>query len=166
MKKAITLIDTLDDGITYAEVVEYCEMNDEEIPQENSAEHYAIASTIVDWEIEDFWDNLKAISDDLGAVVVFGSIGRWNGRYDINAKAFDNLYDAVLACLDCCDYYKVEQKHSAIEVCGYHHDGHNDFTIKFLNDKGLDAKDKNKYYGRNIDLTNRRYHKTLNEIIF
>jgi hypothetical protein len=71
--------------------------------------------------------------------VVCGTVGTWQGDRAICAKRFDNLTDAIYACVNPCDEVVISQRASNIIVDGYHHDGTNYFEIHVLNDKGVRA---------------------------
>ena len=91
--------------------------------------------------------------------VVCGTVGTWQGDRAICAKRFDNLTDAIYACVNPCDEVVISQRASNIIVDGYHHDGTNYFEIHVLNDKGVRA-DENR-----CDLLRREYQLTLKDYV-
>lgn len=69
-------------------------------------------------------------------VAVIGQLGLWNGPHKIYPKEFDNVQDAVRACLQ--DYNDIyEDQYGNLHVEAHHHDGCNHFIIKKVTDKGL-----------------------------
>lgn len=91
--------------------------------------------------------------------VACGTVGTWQGDRAICAKRFDNLKDAIYACVNPCDEVVISQRASNIIVDGYHHDGTNYFEIHVLNDKGVRA-DENR-----CDLSRREYQLTLKDYV-
>ena len=69
-------------------------------------------------------------------VEVQGILGLWDGKHKIMPKEFDNLREAILACLE--DYNIIaEDSYGNLIVSAYHHDGQNLFKIKKVTDKGV-----------------------------
>lgn len=91
--------------------------------------------------------------------VVCGTVGTWQGDRAICAKRFDNLKDAIYACVNPCGEVVISQRTSNIIVDGYHHDGTNHFEIHVLNDKGVRA-DENR-----CNLSRREYQLTLEDYV-
>lgn len=93
--------------------------------------------------------------------VVCGTVGTWQGDRAICAKRFDNLTDAIYACVNpsISDEVVISQRASNIIVVGYHHGGTNYFEIHVLNDKGVRA-DENR-----CDLSRREYQLTLKDYV-
>ena len=62
-------------------------------------------------------------------VEVQGILGLWDGKHKIIPKQFDNLREAILACLE--DYNIIaEDSYGNLIISAYHHDGQNLFKIK------------------------------------
>jgi hypothetical protein len=91
--------------------------------------------------------------------VVCGTVGTWQGDRAICAKRFDNLKDAIYACVNPCDDVVISQRASNILVDVYPRDGTNYFEIHVLNDKGVRA-DENR-----CDLSRREYQLTLKDYV-
>lgn len=91
--------------------------------------------------------------------VVCGTVGTWQGDRAICAKRFDNMKDAIHACVNHCDGVVISQRASNILVDGYHHDGTNHFEIHVLNDKGVRADESR------CDLSRREYQLTLKDYV-
>lgn len=91
--------------------------------------------------------------------VVCGTVGTWQGDRAICAKRFDNLKDAIYACVNPCDKVVISQRASNIIVDGYHHDGTNHFEIHVLNDKGVRADENS------CNLSRREYQLTLKDYV-
>lgn len=91
--------------------------------------------------------------------VVCGTVGTWQGDRAICAKRFDNLKDAIYACVNHCGEVVISQRASDIIVDGYHHDGTDHFEIHVLNDRGVRA-DENR-----CNLSRREYQLTLKDYV-
>lgn len=123
-----------------------------------------IKRTYVDtWEssgsFEFFIDWLGSTEVTNRPCVVCGTVGTWRGDRTICAKRFDNMKEAIYACVDRCDEVVISQRASNILVDGNHHDGTNHFEIHVLNDKGVHA-DENR-----CDLSRREYQLTLKDYV-
>lgn len=69
-------------------------------------------------------------------VAVTGLLGLWNGIKKIQPKEFNNLYEAIQACLE--EYNELyEDQYGNLHILAHHHDGTNSFVIKKVTDKGL-----------------------------
>lgn len=101
-----------------------------------------IKRTYVDtWEeptsFEEFIEEIEYSDVAQRPCVVCGTVGTWQGDRAICAKRFDNMKDAIYACVNPCGEVVISQRASNILVDGYHHDGTNHFEIHVLNDKGV-----------------------------
>lgn len=126
----VTYIDTynLDDEYTYDRYVSECKDNGIKFGEEDSEDFYDWQAMMRDYDIEDFWDNLKYA--DFGECEVSGSLGLWWGHPDIEPKRFDSLYKAVRACAESAWDLIVYLENGILYVDAMHHDGTNSFTIK------------------------------------
>lgn len=123
-----------------------------------------INRTYVDtWEeptsFEEFIEEIEYSDVAQRPCVVCGTVGTWQGDRAICAKRFDNMKDAIYACVNHCDEVVISQRASNILVDGYHHDGTNHLEIHVLNDKGERA-DENR-----CDLSRREYQLTLKDYV-
>ena len=123
-----------------------------------------IKRTYVDtWEeptsFEEFVEEIEYSDVAQRPCVVCGTVGTWQGGRAICAKRFDNMKDAIYACVNHCDWVVISQRASNILADGYHHDGTNHFEIHVLNDKGVRA-DENR-----CDLSCREYQLTLKDYV-
>ena len=120
---------------------EYCEINEIDYSQydDDCEEYFNWLHEQLNMDWEDLMTNLKYDKENNVDCVVTGKVGRWNGNFDIEAKHFSTLEDAILACVKDCDYIVINEINGAIDVESIHHDGHNYFTIHKLNEKGYDA---------------------------
>lgn len=123
-----------------------------------------IKGTYVDtWEeptsFEEFIEEIEYSDVAQRPCVVCGTVGTWRGDRTICAKRFDNMKDAIYACVNHCDEVVISQRASNILVDGYHHDGTNHFEIHILNGKGVRA-DENR-----CDLSRREYQLTLKDYV-
>lgn len=123
-----------------------------------------IKRTYVDtWEeptsFEEFIEEIEYSEVAQRPCVVCGTVGTWQGDRAICAKRFDNLKDAIYACVNSCGEAVISQRASNIIVDGYHHDGTNHFEIHVLNGKGVRA-DENR-----CNLSRREYQLTLKDYV-
>lgn len=141
MKKKIieqVLCDTTRD-VSYEEYLDYCRSNDEEPQDEESNDYREFCVKAQNWEWNDFMENLPYIFGNDCHWMITGSIGRWNGRYDVYPTIESSLEDAIRACIgrDTMDV-KVKRVGHTIVVVGLHHDGRNYFELHALTDKGVE----------------------------
>lgn len=120
-----------------------------------------IKRTYVDtWEeptsFEEFIEEIEYSDVAQRPCVVCGTVGTWQGG---RAKRFDNLKDAIYACVNPCGEVVISQRASNIIVDGYRHDGTKHFEIHVLNDKGVRA-DENR-----CNLPRREYQLTLEDYV-
>lgn len=108
---------------------------------------------------EEFIEEIEYSDAAQRPCAVCGTVGTWQGDRAICAKRFDNMKDAIYACVNHCDEVVISQRASNILVDGYHHDGTNHFEIHVLNDKGVRA-DENR-----CDLSRREYQLTLKDYV-
>ena len=147
---------------SYDEYLEFCEMNNIEPQGEDSAHYYDIVGELQSLDYDDLMTNIKYSVYNRQKWAVEGMLGLWNGHVEIVPKVFDNLLDAISACVHKCDYIKITKRFSTIEVEAIHHDGTNRFTLKCLSDLGEIR------YGNNgqVSLNNRENLMTLPQWLF
>ena len=141
---------------------EYCEANEIKIPNdaENSNDFYEWQSEMLSIAWNDLLDNIESNwSNDVNCVVT-GKVGRWNGTFEIEPKAFPSLRIAINTCASNMDYVIVTEDEGIIKVEAIHHDGRNNFEIHKLNSKGLEA------YCNDEDLNNEEYYEKFDDINF
>ena len=126
-------------GEWYKCYVDYCKEYDAEIFDENSNEFYKWVYNCLDNDWDDFMLNMKYDDDSKQECVVIGSVGLWYGRFEINAKKFSNLKDAIMACIKNVDYIIIKEEKGIIYITAIHHDGHHSFEIHKLNKKGCNV---------------------------
>lgn len=112
---------------------------------------------VVNQRVEDLFLNLTHSPFNTPCVVI-GSIGRWDGRYEIIPQREETLISALEKCFSDCDFYRVVLTEGKIEVTAIHHDGRNCFEIFVLNKRGLNSK--------NGDLRKSYYHKPIDDYLF
>lgn len=141
---------------------EHCEINEIEMPNdaENSTEFYEWQSEMFSMEWNDLLDNIESNWDNDVNCVVTGTVGRWNGTFEIEPKAFPSLRIAINTCASNMDYVIVTEDEGIIKVEAIHHDGRNNFEIHKLNSKGLEA------YCNDEDLNNEEYYEKFDDINF
>lgn len=108
---------------------------------------------------EEFIESLEYSDVAQRPCVVCGTVETWRGDRVICTERFDNMVDALRACVDKCCEVEILQRASNILVDVYHHDGTNHFEIHVLNDKGVRA-DENR-----CDLSRREYQLTLKDYV-
>jgi len=134
-------------NIDFEEVKEFCEINDMETPEENSSAYWDIVNHIREFDIEDFWANLKYSKLNYTSVMVTGTMGLWNGRPEIVPTLVCGIDEAIrkMCNSDIMDI-KVEYDCGVINVYASHHDGTNCFEIHKLSKAGIIEVDRPKYY--------------------
>lgn len=112
-------------------------------------------------QLEMLWDDFMSELDDYEynndtECVVIGSVGRWNGRFNIETTYFDTLKDAILKCISECDYYTITVEDGVIHITAKHHDGANEFEIRRLTKLGIEAYEEEYGFDQN-DLKHKEY---------
>jgi hypothetical protein len=93
-------------------------------------------------EWEDFINEIQYIGNNNTECVVSGFVGRWNGRFEITPKRFSNLVDAIMQCVEDCDYIVITTSEDGeLHIISTHHDASNEFYIHKLNDLGREVED-------------------------
>lgn len=135
----------------YLDYVAWCNDNDRKpgTKESQSFYNYIYSSLDIDWD--DLIGNIKYDNDCQEECVVLGTLGLWFGRYEINAKKFYGLKDAINACAKNIDYIIIKEENGVIYVDAIHHDGRNTFEIHKLNKKGKSIQTEEK-------LNNVHYH--------
>ena len=125
--------------VSYYEYLDYCESNEIEPQGADSRDYYEYCAKAQNWEWEDFMENLPYMFGSDCYWLITGSIGRWNGRYDVCPTMEKSLEDAIRSCIgrDTMDI-KVKREGHTIIVVGLHHDGRNYFELHALTDKGVE----------------------------
>lgn len=112
-------------------------------------------------QLEILWDDFMSELEDYEynndtECVVIGSVGRWNGRFNIEVSYFDTLKDAIFKCIEKCDYYTITEENGVINVTARHHDGSNEFEIRRLTKLGIEAYEEEYAFDQN-DLKHKEY---------
>ena len=112
-------------------------------------------------QLEYMWDDFISELDEYEykndtKCVVIGSVGRWNGRFNIEISYFDTLKDAILKCIEKCDYYTITEENGVIKITARHHDGSNEFEIRKLTKLGIEAYEEEYGFDQN-DLKHKEY---------
>lgn len=94
-------------------------------------------------DFEDMMYNLKHFFDT-ESVILFGSIGRWNGTHS-GAQMFDSFEDAYNWAMEDCGYVKLYDENGHFFIHCSHHDGSCTFEVKVLNDDAQDFYDRWSY---------------------
>ena len=123
------------DEFEYSDYEEWCDVNGR-TPQGEDSEDFAgwcREEAAVSYS-EDL-SNLKASNHLQGPVIVTGTIGRWNGAFDIVPQIFSGFseaWDAILGhdTLDVDVTYDTQ----CIHVTGRHHDASNFFDVWIVKD--------------------------------
>jgi len=141
-----TQLDLSDENIqAYKENIAEC--NDLELDDISDDDVYHLMYDDVDID----WDNFKSDADyydkkhPYSTYEITGSLGLWDGKYDIYPAKCVSLWEAIQRCLGNNaqeDIVIKEDQFGSMLVEYHHHDGCNIFTIK--------RKDGNKRYTQNI----------------
>lgn len=93
-------------------------------------------------EWDDFINEIQYLGNNNTECVVSGFVGRWNGRFEIVPKRFSNLVDAIMQCVEDCDYIVITTSEDGeLHIISTHHDASNEFYIHKLNDLGRAVED-------------------------
>jgi hypothetical protein len=155
--KVITIFDS-QRTINMEELKEYCSDYEIKTPKENSEAYWELINRIREDEWEYFEEDVKhnfEISDEY--FILTGSLGLWDGRHEIAAHIFSNLWNAIMRCngRDINDLKVTLDSNGIINVYAYHHDGCNCFEIHALSKKGIEFAKRNievegyKFYWKN-----------------
>lgn len=119
-------------------------------------------------KFDDLFENFRYAKDKKGEricnvpVIITGKLDLWDGVYPIEPLVTKNIERAVSICCQNSCFCKIYKEFSKIVVEATHHDGMNVFTLQFLNDIG----ETRHLEGADVDLTNRRYIRTLGKFLF
>lgn len=157
-----TLLDTYNtEHLNYSEYKNWCELNEIEPKGEYSEDFYEWVENEIANEVDDFFTNLK-YSDYQQPCVITGSIGRWNGTFEVEQTRCESLSDAISKCWGGCNDIIVKKRNSVINVEALHHDGRNCFEIRLLSGLGEER------WGRNgrVNMNDRKNFLTLPEYLW
>lgn len=104
----------------------------------------------------DLLNNIKYGSYDIPCVVT-GTIGRWNGRFNMYPQKFETLSEAINKCCTNVDGIVIKLNNGKIQIEGVHHDATNYYEITCLNKLGQMTA--------GADLTKKCYHKLIKDYI-
>ena len=86
---------------------------------------------IMSWEFENVADNCDAEKQSPNAIIT-GTLGLWDGRHDIMPVETETVKEALNKCLGSCDHIAIwSEGEGLLYVETYHHDGTNQFQIKY-----------------------------------
>lgn len=135
---------------------EYILMNELDIKNYDESLHDFINDELTT-HYNDLLNNIKHASYDIPCVVT-GTIGRWNGRFNMYPQKFETLSDAINRCCINVDDIVIKLKNGKIQIEGVHHDATNYYEITCLNKLGQMTA--------GADLTKKCYHKLIKEYLF
>lgn len=107
-------------------------------------------------EIKDFFNHITDYNGLSDKVIFFGSLGRWDGRYD--GGEIGDFYDLYRKATEDCDYIEFKDVNGHLYLRCSHHDGTHHFEIKVLTKKGVDYYDRWLYSGSDDTRTKREVH--------
>ena len=137
-----------DRDVDMDEIREFCEINEIEVPEENSGKYWDIVTQILEPEWDDFIGNV-ACSDFPACVVVVGKNGLWNGErpvfhpeyikptgpsYQERLKAVTAFFGKFIPNCQCELRIGCDKDGLFVEVP--HHDGTNFYHIREVNERG------------------------------
>ena len=123
---------------SYEDYLDYCEANDIVAREKYSIHFYEWWEMMIGWDWENFKDNMEYSPYANIPCMITGSIGKWNGTFDIKPEKEDNLMAAIIRCYGECNDIEVNLQDGHIEVLAMHHDGTNRFEIHLLSKKGIE----------------------------
>ena len=119
-------------------------------------------------KFDDLFENLQYAKDKKGEkisnvpVIITGELHLWDGVHTIEPLVTKDIKCAARVCCRKCAYCKIYKEFSKITIEATHHDGTNVFTLQFLNVDG-----ETRYLeDADVDLTNRRYIRTLGKSLY
>lgn len=122
------------DDFTYSEYLDWCEANGQKPADESSDEfQFWRYETAGDMFSEDI-SNLLASGYLQGPVVITGTVGRWNGRFDIPPEICSTFKEAYRKCSSEMLDVDVDYDTRCIHIAGHHHDATNYFDVLILRD--------------------------------
>lgn len=116
---------TTRDEFEYSDYVEWCEINGLMPQGEDSEAFHSWCDETSLSQYEDDVTNMKASSNLERHFVITGTVGRWNGRFNIVPeieRSFATAFDRCTSGADDVDVFCTERY---IEVHGHHHDATN-----------------------------------------
>ena len=119
------LLATTRDEFEYSDYVQWCEANDLTPQGEDSEDFCRWCSDTSLSQYEDDITQIKASANLDRRFVITGTVGRWNGRFDIRPEmefSFGRAFDRCASNADDVDVFCTERH---IEVHGHHHDATN-----------------------------------------
>lgn len=134
---------------------EYIELNELDIKNYDESLNDFINDELTT-HYNDLLANIKYGSYEVPCVVT-GTIGRWNGRFNMNPQKFETLSEAINKCCTNVDGIVIKLKDGKIEVKAVHHDATNYYEITCLNKLGQMTA--------GADLTKKCYHKLIKDYI-
>lgn len=135
------LLDSSDDGFSYDDYVAFCEINDLTPRGEDSEDFFRWKRDECAINFDEDLAQLKGSRHLKGPVVVTGTVGRWNGSFDIVPEVFPSFADAYkkIAGRDILDI-RASYDTRCIHVEAAHHDATNLFQVWIL--KGSADRDQ------------------------
>lgn len=94
-----------------------------------------------------YWDDIWSEVKNFFAgrqVIMFGSIGRWDGTF--GGGKIGNFEDLFYNLIEDCDYIELSDEDGHFYINCSHHDGSNSMEVKILSQKGSEFADHWDYY--------------------
>ena len=135
-----------DRDVSMDEIRDFCDVNEMEVPVEDSSEYWDTVATIRELDWDDFIGNLRCSTVFPKKVVVVGSAGLWDGRHEIVPTVCDTsdlrkFWGKFIP--NCCEYeVRVGYDKDGLFVEVPHHDGTNFYHIRELTEKGQKYVDR------------------------
>ena len=141
-KKEIEIFDS-EREVSMEEIIDHCEANECEVPEEGSTAYWDIVGDFHQWECEDFRDD-SLWRFKLGKCLVKGYAGLWTGPA-AGGKFIEVNRGGDLFFMDVDRVRVVIDPEDGLVVYGYHHDGTNRYVIYQVTERG------EKYIARHED---------------
>lgn len=142
-KKTETIL-YMKDAYTKADYEMWREDNELEPTEYTENEYYDWLYQQEEWDFQDMIDILAYSKYGIIRCLIEGSIGTWQGRFEICQETEWSIKDAIYRCINGAEWVdEVKVVGHAIEIRTIHHDGSNYFTIHFLSQLGAERYDKN-----------------------
>jgi len=113
----------------YSDYVEHCEGNGRTPQGEDSDDFHRWCADMARMYYEDDVLQLKNLPVLQRPIVVTGTVGRWNGRFDIAPRLFSSFEEAFDEAVTGATDVDVDYCTQHVSVNGHHHDATNHFQL-------------------------------------
>ena len=139
--KKLCLFDNYCEGFySYDYYLEHCEINDIQPKERDSADYWEFINDMLEEDWECLLDNIKYGNSNLGLMLCYGVLDRWDGKKTICPCIKEDLVDTIKFCSQGYDAVQIYLDNGVIEIHGLHHDGTDIIYIRPINEKRIGNK--------------------------